>query len=278
LSYCAEEVRRHDRDRFLTALAAPADKREALFALYAFNIEISKIREIVSETMLGSIRLQWWREAIAGIYGEGAIRKHAVVEALLESVRAHPLSRRHFDVLIDGRELDLEELPPADIRALLDYTDATSGALVLLAMEALAGALEEAETEAGRAVGRAWALIGLLRAMPYRLQRGRIDLPVSLADKHSVDRRQMLNLKPSPELAAAAEELAGLARRELSAARALRRQVRGPARAALLPAALADGYLRRLARVDHNVFDRRLADPPGLASLRLAYRSTIGRY
>jgi NADH dehydrogenase [ubiquinone] 1 alpha subcomplex assembly factor 6 len=169
-------------------------------------------------------------------------------------------------------------LPPADIQALLDYTDATSGALVLLAMEALAGALEEAETEAGRGVGRAWALIGLLRAMPYRLQRGRIDLPASLAEKHRVDRRQMLNLKPSPELAAAAKELAGLARRELSAARALRRQVRRPARAALLPAALADGYLRRLARVDHNVFDRRLGDPPGLASLRLAYRSTIGRY
>src|ERR1041385_2992054 len=57
--------RRHDRDRYQTALFAPADRREALFALYAFNYEIARVREIVSEPMLGQIRLQWWREVTA---------------------------------------------------------------------------------------------------------------------------------------------------------------------------------------------------------------------
>ena len=73
LSPLAALVRRHDRDRFQTALFAPAARREALFALYAFNYEIARVRESVREPMLGQIRLQWWREAIdAAFAGERA--------------------------------------------------------------------------------------------------------------------------------------------------------------------------------------------------------------
>ena len=86
LSYCAGEVRRHNADRFFTTLLARKDHREDLFALYAFNLEISKTREIVSETMLGAIRLQWWREAIEAIYTYADLRKPTVVEALAETV------------------------------------------------------------------------------------------------------------------------------------------------------------------------------------------------
>ena len=64
LSPLGELVRRHDRDRYQTALFAPADRREALFALYAFNYEIARVRESVTQPMLGQIRLQWWREVI----------------------------------------------------------------------------------------------------------------------------------------------------------------------------------------------------------------------
>tara|TARA_Y100001968_G_C19051846_1_gene569514 strand:- start:159 stop:344 length:186 start_codon:yes stop_codon:yes gene_type:complete len=55
LSYCAGEVRRLDADRFFATFFVPKDHREDLFALYAFNLVISKTREIVSKTMLGAI-------------------------------------------------------------------------------------------------------------------------------------------------------------------------------------------------------------------------------
>ena len=63
-SYCGALLRRHDADRYLTALFAPGERREALFALYAFNLEIARMREAVSEPMMGLIRLQWWRDAL----------------------------------------------------------------------------------------------------------------------------------------------------------------------------------------------------------------------
>ena len=36
-AYCADYLRETDRDRYLATLFAPADRREALFALYAFD-------------------------------------------------------------------------------------------------------------------------------------------------------------------------------------------------------------------------------------------------
>ena len=80
-AYCAELVRQQDSDRYLTALFAAAALRADLFALYAFNVEVARGREAVSEPMLGHIRLQWWRDAIAECFS-GTPRHHQVVEPL----------------------------------------------------------------------------------------------------------------------------------------------------------------------------------------------------
>src|SRR5258706_7401227 len=79
LSPVAALVRRHDRDRYQTVLFAPAARREALFALYAFNYEIARVRESVTEPMLGQIRLQWWRANIAAASEGSPVRHHPVV-------------------------------------------------------------------------------------------------------------------------------------------------------------------------------------------------------
>ena len=62
--HCEENVRSNDGDRYLATLFAPADKRPFLFALYAFNLEIARVRETIHETMAGEIRLQWWRDVV----------------------------------------------------------------------------------------------------------------------------------------------------------------------------------------------------------------------
>ena len=62
--YCHDLVRAGDKDRYLASLFAPDELRPYLLALYAFNIEIARVRETVSEAALGEIRLQWWRDAI----------------------------------------------------------------------------------------------------------------------------------------------------------------------------------------------------------------------
>jgi len=278
LSYCAEEVRRNDRDRFLTALFAPSAPREHLCTLYAFNIEVSKTREVVSEAMLGAIRLQWWREAIDAIYDKSPARQHAVVQALESTINDCGLERAYFERLIDGRMLDLENAPPADLDALIDYADATSGSLVLLALQALGADMDDAVKQIALEIGRAWSIVGTIRAMPYQLQRGWIMLPDEFVERYGVERRSMLDLKPSRELADAIGALSAEAGKYLKKARSNRRSVTRSATPALLPAILADTYLKRLQRAENNVFDTRLADPPGVATIRLAGAAISGRF
>src|SRR6187455_473750 len=64
--HCEDRVRAADKDRFLATLFAPAEARGALFALYAFNLEIAGVRDRVREPMAGEIRLQWWRDVLDG--------------------------------------------------------------------------------------------------------------------------------------------------------------------------------------------------------------------
>ena len=172
LSYCAQELRARDRDRFLACLFAPAEQREALFALYAFNLEVAKTAEVVSEPMLGQIRLQWWREALDQAYGAGPLRKHQVAAPLGAAIRAHGLERADFERLIDAREADLDPAPPADLAGLERYAADTSATLQGLAL-AILGVADDAAEAAARQVGIAWALTGLLRAVPFHARQKR---------------------------------------------------------------------------------------------------------
>ena len=277
-SSLAAGLRHHDRDRYQTALFAPAARRDALFALYAFNYEIARARELVSEPMLGLMRLQWWRDALDEIYAGKPPRRHEVAGPLAEAIVTHDLSNVHFTALLDARAQDMEEVPPESLAALETYAAATSGSLLQLALEVL-GVREAEAAAAGRAIGIAYALTGLLVAAPFHAQRRRLYLPAALTTHHGVDlERSLFALKPSPGLAAAAREIADRARRYLDEARQLRGAIPRAAMPALLHGVLAGRRLRRLAAVDHNLLEPQLAVEDPLQSLRLAWAALRHRY
>lgn len=277
LSYCGQEVRRYDNDRFLTSLFAPADRREALFALCAFNLEIAKTREVVSEPMLGQMRLQWWRDAVDAVYTGGPVPVHAVVQPLAAAIAAHGLTRGHFDRLIDAREADLDDEPPASLECLVNYAEVTAAPLVLLGLEAL-GVRDAAAAEAGRHAGIAYALAGLLRAVPHLARQNRVLLPADRLAAHGVRVRAVIEGKAGAALTPVVREVAEVAREHLGRARALRRDVPRAAVPALLGAALADIHLGTLAGADHEVLAARVQMPHPLRQLKLAWAAARGRY
>ncbi len=258
LSYCADLVRRADHDRYLTALFAPAEARERLFALYAFNYEIAKVRETVSEPMLGQIRLQWWREAIAGIY-DGTPRKHAVVEALATAAARAP--RAGFEAMIDAREIDLAGRAPANLAELETYCEGSSAQLLWLAAAMLGDADASVRGALGH-LGIAWALTGLIRAVPFQARARRRFVPDDVAAEAGLHEEALFALKPSAELRVAMRRIASAAERHLSAATGA--PVRGAARPLMLFAPLTRAYLRRLARQGYEV----MAQPVRLGTVR----------
>lgn len=276
-TYCEEQVRRFDQDRYLTALFAPEKARRGLAALYAFNLEIARIPEATTEPLIGEIRLEWWREAIAGAYA-GAPRQHAVVACLAEAIHAHGLTRAHFDRLLDARSFDQERTAPASLEELKAYAEATSSGLVRLVLEILGVGENEAAEKAARGIGIAWALTGLLRAVPFHGRADRTYLPGDLMKAGGVNVRQLQSGKSTPGLEGIAKTLAEEAHANLRIARQGRSAVPKAAVPALLLGALADGHLRVLAKAGYDLFDPRVLKPQPFREARLWLRARAGNY
>lgn len=275
LSLNALEVRRLDRDRFVTALFAPAERREALFALYAFNLEVARIPELVSEPLLGRIRLQWWRDTLDQLYRGGDVA-HPVAQALGQAILRHDLARGQFDRLLEARETDLEPEPPADLDGLVGYAEGTASTLNALALQIL-GVADKAAFEAARHLGITWALTGLLRAVPFHAAARRLYLPAALLAEHGVSTEEVLAGTPSEGLAKVGQAVADRARHHLAEARRKRRQIPKAAVPGLLTAPLVEPYLDALQRSGGNLLDSRWsATRP--RPLRVAWHALRGRY
>jgi NADH dehydrogenase [ubiquinone] 1 alpha subcomplex assembly factor 6 len=276
LSYCAEQVRRFDYDRFICTLFAPPQEREALAAVYAFNAEVARIRESVRQPLLGHIRLRWWTDTLDAVFA-GRPPQHEIAQALFSAVRQHRLDRRPFDRLLETRALDMDDKAPTDLDALIAYAEGTSATLGELSLDVL-GAEGNAARVAARDVGIAWALTGVLRAVPFHARQRRIYLPASLNRQAGLDVFQLFEMRSPDPLKAVVAAVAERARNHLEAARAAQREVPRKALPALLLASLADGYLGRLQRAGFDPFVAAVLKPGPLRLATLAITAARGRY
>ena len=271
-----EHARHVDYDRYLCALFAPAEARLDLFALIAFNYELARVRETVSEPMLGRIRLQWWREQVEGLYA-GTPRRHELSEPLRRAIERGCLSRQHFDALIDARERDLDDAPFADLAALEAYAGSTAGPLGALMAEAL-GARDVATGEAARAAHTAFALVGLMRAVPFHAGQNRLFVPLDLLGAHGATIADVLAGRFSAALGAAIGEVLDRSAKLSESAGVAARTVPRSQRAALLPAILAALYGARLRGVGCNPFAPGIAVSPLRRQIALWVATTTVRF
>jgi phytoene/squalene synthetase len=266
-SYCESLVRKQDYDRFIAALFAPEAVRADLFALYAFNHEIAKIAETVRNPVAGQIRLQWWRERIEEIYA-GAPAGTALLTALASAVARRVLDRSLFDHLIDAREFDLDPAPFADLPQLEAYADATSGNLMRLAARVL-GAGETID-ESAREAGIAYAIAGLMRALPFHAARLHIAMPMDEMAGVGVAPDQLLRGRMSAEITA-------LIARMTEIACAHYRRVKRTERRylpAILPATLVPAFIRILNRPGLDLY-RDSTEIPGYRRQWITLRAVI---
>lgn len=244
-AHCAELVRTADRDRYLAALFAPAEHRAALFALYAFNVEIGRAGEVAREPLPGEMRLQWWSEVLGGERG-GEVSANPVAAALLSAIERHGLSRSELLDLIEARRFDLYEEPLAALADLDDYVKKTSSTVIALAAQILGVDARPAASSAGMAYG----ITGLIRAFPIHAARRRVYLPTELCQRHGVSAHEIFSGQSSAGLNAALAELRSLARRHLGATAGPLMTLPRTSGPAFLPVALVRPWLERLDRSD----------------------------
>ena len=250
-AHCEGLVRAADRDRFLTTLFAPAEHRPALLALYAFNLEIARVREIVHEPLAGEIRLQWWSDVLEG-EGRGEVVAHPVAAALLASVARYRLGPERLKALVAARRFDLDNEPMRSLADLESYAEGASAGLIAVAGQVLADGLDIGALS--HHAGLAHAFAGLLAAFPVHGARGKVFVPLDILARHGAAREDAVGGPATPQLHAALAELRLHARRHLRVAQELLDAAPPAAIPALLPVALAGATLARMERRGYDPF------------------------
>jgi phytoene synthase len=271
LSALGRTARTGDYDRFLTTLFAPPQKREALCALIAFNLEIARIRDAVREPMLGHIRLQWWREAFTEAKA-GKPRRHDVLEGLTGADVPQSL----IEEMLEAREIEYMSEPPATLSDFRAYVSGTSGALSEAMMTVLGGG--EALRAAARSVGTAFGIVGVLRAAAFQARHGRVLLPSDVLEAAGTSASAVKDLRSGPEIANAARQIAALAREELDRAHAQTPKVDKAMRAPLLLGTLADAYLKHLDNVGFDILKADMSLAPLRKQLAVGWASLRGKF
>jgi phytoene synthase len=238
-------VRNADRDRFIATLFAPAHNRDALHALYAFNVEVAHVRDRAREAAPGEIRLQWWREVLQG-ERHGEAMASPVAASLLNAIEQYRLPVNAMLSLLDACRFDLYDEPMDTIAQLEDYALKTVSALIALAAQILG--IDVAM--AARPAGIAYAFTHVLAALPVHAARQQLYLPVELLDRHGVHAADVFARRSSPALNQAAADLRRLTRGHLAAAANNLRALPQPALPAFLPIAPVRRSLDRLDRSD----------------------------
>ena len=162
MSEVEDIVRGHDRDRYLSTFFAPDARRPHLLALYAFNVEVLRVRDTVSEPHLGMIRLQWWRDTIEGIYAGNPVPGHPVAEALAQAIAEGGLPKQALLDLVTAHEFDLFHDRMPGLTELEAYMGEAYSRLIMMAAMILD---REAAPKASECAGLAGVAQGLALVM-----------------------------------------------------------------------------------------------------------------
>ena len=254
--FCAELVRTHDFARYAATLFVPAALRRGLLALYAFNVEISRVREQVSQPLPGEVRLQWWNDMLAGT-GHGGIEGNPVAAELLLAIRSHRLPVDRLSRLIDEHQFDLYNDPMPTMAALEGYLNDTAAALFSLSAR-IAGTPSDATEHLARHAGLAQGLAQVIAALPRDASRRQLFVPLQMLESHGSSMEEIFAGKQKPTVRAALNQLVGEGQAHLKTALSLLESVPPDVRPVFLPLALVVRDLKKMSRADSDPFALRV--------------------
>jgi len=263
LPYCPTLVRTQDPDRFLISLFYTGETRSHLWSLYALNHEIAKTREVVTDTTIGLIRLQWWRDALTAFYERNEVLKNDVIEGLSQAIWRYNLPREVFEQMIYAREFDLEDQAPGSLQGLCNYADYTHTPLLRLGVMI---ADEDPDHPALQPVAMAYALAGMIRSVPFHARQGRCMLPDDLMRRHGLSLQDMHKPDKRADLCAVVASVRACAEDALHQGKG----AKSPSGLLIrLHKVITEQYLNKIKALGDDPFDPRLTVPPAFRGVRL---------
>lgn len=229
-----QTVATHDPDRMAAAFFAPAARRADLIALYGIRLQLLRVAHLFREPMAGHLRLAWWREQVARLYGGTGAAESPETRTLGRLIGTYGLPRPLVEALIDARAADLTDCPYADYITFRAQAGADATALMQLAAR-ICGAGAAADALAGPA-GLAQAVGDMLAGLGASLKRRHCPLPLSRLSAAGLTPEDLFEGRAGAQLLSLVQDMAGEGLTSIWEAR--KHPIPAAARAAILPAVL----------------------------------------
>lgn len=186
------------------------EKRNAMFAIYAFCREIDDIADEPAPPEEKKKNLKIWRDDIDRLYN-GIEPEQIVAKALAGPVKKFALPKEEFIALIDGMEMDIPDGMRAPTMTELQlYCRRVAGAVGLLSV-CVFGDYSETAQRFAVTLGEALQLTNILRDMEEDMELGRLYMPQECLEKAGIeitDDTPLSHILNSPDLKIARQTLA----------------------------------------------------------------------
>ena len=212
-------VRRSRSSFFWGMRILPAERRRAMYAIYAFCREVDDIADLPGDTAVKQGALAAWRDEIGHLFAGRPQRP--TTRALHGPVQRFDLPREEFLALIDGVEIDTA--PVVRMRTLTDllaYCRAVAGSVGMLSVHAF-GVPAHPGPRIAETLGNAVQLTNILRDLAEDAAADRLYLPQDLLAGRGIDGQSAQAAFAHPRFDSACSELSELARRYFGEAEAL---------------------------------------------------------
>ena len=197
---CASITRRSSSNFYYAFMLLPAERRRALYSVYAFCRFVDDIADEAAGGEAGgqpATLLARWREELERVFNGSPT--HAISRALAYNVRRFAIPRRYFEEVIDGVEMDLGRTRYATFEELRLYCYRVASAVGLVCIE-IFGYRNPRTREYAENLGIAFQLTNIIRDLSEDAARGRIYLPLEDLARFDVSEDEILRGADTLEL------------------------------------------------------------------------------
>ena len=195
--YCQQKAAASGSSFYYSFLFLPKPRRAAITALYAFCREVDDIADECHELDVARVKLAWWRTEIGNLYAGNP--QHPVTKALAPAVEEYDLEQAHFQEIIDGMEMDLDQNRYADFKQLHLYCYRVASVVGLLSAS-IFGFSNRQTLKYAHDLGLAFQLTNIIRDVGEDARRDRIYLPLNELEQFGVSETDILQGRESEQV------------------------------------------------------------------------------
>jgi phytoene synthase len=258
--YCQDKAAKSGSSFYYSFMFLPAERRQAITALYAFCREVDDVVDECHDLSLAQTKLEWWRQEVGRVYG--GTPTHPVGHALKDVLKAFRLPQEQLLEIIDGMAMDLSQTRYLDFKGLQLYCYRVASVVGLLAAE-IFGYQDRQTLKYAHDLGLAFQLTNIIRDVGEDARRGRIYLPIEDLQRFKVPAKDILEARYSDAfrelMAFQAERAERFYDQAFAQLPAVDRKAQRPG---LVMAAIYRTLLREIARDGFQVLDRRTSLTP----------------